>query len=156
MNERGIASLTAMIILLMLAYSIRGTNFTAGNLVDMTRNFEVENQLQLAAESALNKALFDFNDKTVEEATDALNAYPKNETFNGADAIVVNVMKNADENIIILAVAKRNKYIGGKMNAYRSVAGFLIKTLKTAGEPPEPLDPPEYIYKFKGYLHKTI
>ena len=149
MNERGMASITAMIVLLMLAYSLRGAIFTAGNLVDMTRNFEVENQLQLAAESALNKALLDFNDKTVDEATDALNAYQKNYTFSGADAIVVNA-RTAGEKIIILAIAKKNKYIGGTMNAYRSAGGFLVKT-----KVPDS-DPQEYKYEFKGYLHKTI
>ncbi len=52
MNERGVASLTAILILMTLSYLIRGTIISAQNYADMSRNFELENRLQLAAESA--------------------------------------------------------------------------------------------------------
>ena len=162
MNERGFASLTAIIIILVLAYLITGTSFTAGNFVDMTRNFEVENQLQLAAESAFDMELAVWNEKVVETADAMLSSYPKNyNTFKGADAVMVNVRKTADEKIIILAIAKKNNYLGDKIHAFRSVGGFLEKTLIKTEVPSEVEGEPsveeEYqIYEFKGYLHKMI
>ena len=64
MNERGIVSLTGILILLMLAYLIRGTSFTAGTYVDMIRNFQVENKLQLDAQSKFDAILQNYEGKS--------------------------------------------------------------------------------------------
>ncbi len=138
MNERGFASITAILILLMLAYLIRGTIFTAQNYADMTRNFELENRLQLAAESA-----FEVKRKLYEGQT--VNGDLKyTETCNppaGVDGIVVSVEKKNDT-IKILAVAKKNNYFAKGIHAYRSVCGFLVEE--------------DNVYKFQGFLHSTI
>lgn len=173
MNERGIASLTAMLILLMLAYSIRGTTFTAGNLVDMIKNFEAENQLQLAAESALEQKLAQFKLNEI-EGENLLSAEEQTAALADEDGSINEMIytvkvRHAEGrayhrtsgskkfHVTILAVAQKKNYIGTGLGAFRSVGCLLSETEKEIpsaieGEPPEM----KYIYKFEGYLHKTI
>ncbi len=136
MNERGVASLTAILILMMLSYLIRGTIISAQNYADMSRNFELENRLQLAAESAFevecNKLC---NDETIEYIPPSDIAVTVKVDKNGA-------VFDGEPAVKILAVAKKNNYFGGGISAYRSVCGFLIEE--------------DGKYKFKGFLHSTI
>ena len=138
MDERGFASITAILILLMLAYLIRGTIFTAQNYADMTRNFELENRLQLAAESAFAVECDRYDGQSVGD--DFKYTEPR-DPLDGVDSVVVTVEKK-DDTIKILAVAKKNNYFGNGINAYRSVCGFLRKE--------------DDVYRFKGFLHSTI
>ena len=153
MNERGFASFTAILIMSMLTYLIRGLIFAAGNYVDMTKNLLTENRLQLAAESALCIELKSLDGKTEEDVKAAINTYPHNLDLNGVDKIIVTARMLADGKVVILAVAKKDNHFADGINAYRSVGAFLIKN-------PAPLntDPPDtiYKYKFEGYLHKPI
>ena len=150
MNERGVASLTAILILMMLAYLIRGTIVTAQNYADMTRNFELENRLQLAAESAFEIERDRYDGQTVEG--DLKYTEPR-EAPSGVDGVVVSVEKKEDM-IKILAVAKKNNYFAKDIHAYRSVCGFLLKEpIFDQNKPPNIIG---YMYKFKGFLHSTI
>ena len=145
MNEKGFASLTALAILLILAYLIRGTDYTAGLFVEMTNNFETENRLQLAADSALANELNLCNGKAVDDMPAWLSTYPKDyPPPDGVDSIVVAANKISDDHIIILAVAKKVKYFGNGLNAFRAAGGFLEKNTVDGND----------IYKSKGYLSK--
>lgn len=140
MNERGFASLTAILILMMLAYLIRGTIFTAQNYADMTRNAELENRLQLAAESAFEVECNRYEGQTVDG--DLKYTEPRDAPA-GVDGVVVSVEKNQGM-IKILAVAKKNNYFANGIHAYRSVCGFLVESEEDG------------VYTFKGFLHSTI
>ena len=149
MNERGFASLTAILILMMLAYLIRGTIYTAQNSADMIRNFELEHRLQLAAESALENELHLYDQQSV--ATDPNYTNNSSETPDGVDGVVVKVATktmtfdgSSVKTIVIVAIAKKNNYFANGIHAYRSVGGFLTKV---AGSDK---------YKFKGFFHRTI
>ena len=171
MNERGVASITAILILMMLAYLIRGTIFTAQNYADMTRNFELENRLQLAAESAFEDELTHYFDKPLDEADAYFDKQRVDGNINytktveklpaGVDGVVVSVEKKLITfkgtptlTIKILAVAKKNNYFAKDIHAYRSVCGFLHKEpIFDQNKPPNIIG---YMYKFKGFLHSTI
>ena len=137
MNERGFASLTAILILVALAYLIRGTIYTAHNYADMSRNFELEHRLQLAAESAFEV-----------QCNNLCNG--ENVIYNPPSdiAVTVKVDKNGavfdgEPAVKILAVAKKNNYFAKGIHAYRSVGGFLIE--EGSGDDKK--------YVFKGFLH---
>ena len=168
MNERGFASMTAMIILLMLAYLIRGTNFTAGNYVDMTRNFETENRLRLAAESALERKVAMFRcgtEITVEEQAAALES--ESTVLDDINCIVRVDVKDRrlyprssgsklKSTVFILAIAQKKNYFMGNMSAYRSVGCLLWETEVQDDSPSASSGVKGYTYEFKGYLHKNL
>ena len=144
-NERGVASLVAILILLMLAYLIRGTSFTAGTYVDMIRNFKVENELQLAAESTLAEQIDyytsesrTFSDKDIENANGTNEVQLR--VFNGK---IYDASKHI---LIILAVAKKNNHFGNNISAYRSACAYLIGTETETGV---------YKYEFGGFLSRS-
>ena len=162
MNERGFASITAILILLMLAYLIRGTIFTAQNYADMTRNFELENRLQFAAESELENTIEHYKDfADLDAVEDQLSSDDQRDVdINGLNVkirvarlyLTVYDENHSKENywgIKILAVAKKSNYFAKGINAYRSVACFLKETTPTEGTG-------TYKYEFQGFLHSTI
>ncbi len=149
MNERGIVSLTGILILLMLAYLIRGTSFTAGTYVDMIRNFQVENKLQLDAQSKFDAILQNYEGKsfTDTELTEQIAA------DNEENGIQVRLLEGT-RTIVILAVEKEDNHFNNGINAYRSVCGFL--QTDPDGRLRDDGLTLEYQYKFGGFLHDNI
>lgn len=146
MNERGFATLPAMIVLLMLSYVVQSMGFTAGMFVETTMNFETENRLQLAAESALDNEIVKLCKGEAVDAENSLSNFPKRvpSTLEGIDEILLNVKTVDGNRVMVLAIARRDKYIGNTFNAFRAAGAFLEK------------DPENKRYTFKGYLHKKI
>lgn len=157
MNERGFVSLTALLIVLMLAYLIRGTSFTAGNYADMTRNFETESRLQLAADSVLAETICSYTSKTFTsiEEVDQKIAFD-NEVKGSVDdlSFAVRVSRKGTR-IIILAVAKKGNYFATNLNAYRSACGFL-KEDEFEVEDETGAKTTMYRYKFGGLLSRSV
>ena len=154
MNEKGFASLTALAILLVLAYLIRGTDYTAGLFVDMTNNFEMENRLRLVAESVLAQEIMSFDGKTVDEVKSRLqstaNPYtPSYDLPDGVDGVTVEFKILPDDELILLVIVKQNGYFNGQFGAFSSVGGFFYKNAIQDADNND-----IYEYKFKGYLHR--
>ncbi|MBR1581354.1 MAG: hypothetical protein IJ668_12830 [Selenomonadaceae bacterium] len=143
MNEKGFASLTALMVLLMLAYLIRGTDYTAGLFVEMTNNFETENRLRLVAESVLAGEIVSFDGKTVDDVKAALQSYPKSLTRKGVSRILVNYNLLPNGELLLLVVVSEDKYFNEQFGAFYSVAAFF-----------EPNG--DGNYKFKGYVYKGV
>lgn len=143
-DERGVASLVAIMILLMLAYMIRGTSFTAGIYAETIRNFQVENELQHDAESKLAETIAYYTSK---EFTDAEigNATVENGVQLKVSELAVD--GTTRHVLLILAVAKKADHFDSGINAYRSAAAFLTGTEIESGV---------YRYEFKGFLARKI
>ena len=152
-DERGVASLVAILILLMLAYLIRGTSFTAGTYVDMIRNFKVENELQLAAESKLEEEINrytsrTFSDSEIDQDNEKFDADRRGVRLKAFDGKVGTVKKHI---LLIVSVEKKTNHFGNNINAYRSVCAFLTAEPVANADENTP-----YQYEFGGFLSRTI
>ena len=143
-DERGIASLTGILILMMLAYLIRGTIFTAETYVDMTGNFHVENKLQLDAQSKFDAILPHYEGKSFTDEELTAQIFADNQ-IDGVEVQVSTIKyKGSNKQIIkILTVNKKINHFGTGINAYRSICGFLAPNNNS-------------IYEFGGFLYDNL
>ena len=75
MNERGFISITALLIMFIIAIMIAGMGNFAARQADITRNFKVETELQCAAESTFYEAALELiNDP---DLSSNINGYVK-------------------------------------------------------------------------------
>ena len=156
MNERGIISLTALCMMLVLSLSIAGVANMAARQADMVRYSRLENQLQNLAESYFNMKLAEISGNFAEYENMDFDTTPKiysvkiNESSTQIiEAKVTIYMKKSKphEVIVIMALAELPNYIHGKYSAYRSVAGYVsVKKSEDNGDKYE-------FDKFKGYLY---
>lgn len=154
MNERGIISLTALCIMLILSLSIAGMSNIAARQADITRYFKVETELQNLADSYFNMKVADIssnfeNYKTMDFATtpEVHNVT----TINGHEATVTVYMDKSKtyKKIVIMALAELPNYNYGKYAVYKRVLGYISVKKKIDEENNE-----EYEFnKFEGYLY---
>ena len=153
MNEKGIISLTALCMMLILSLMIAGVSNIAARQADITRYFKIETELQNLADSYFNMMLADIsgnfeNYKTMEFDTTP-KVYPA--TIYGKEAKVTVYLEKSTtyEKIVIMTLAELPNYNYGKYSVYKRVLGYISVKKKLDEENNE-----EYEFdKFEGYLY---
>ena len=178
MNEKGIISLAALCMLLVISLIIAGMSNIAARQADITRYYKIETQLQCAADSAFNKTIakllqdstYDGNlskDDDIESRYNFSISYPDyadNFTTNG---ITTNIYlrkihlrteqsPNAEEDthyfrIIIMSLAEKENYNYDKYSVYKRVFGYMERKRIRNRETNDIIYEDEY--KFKEYLY---
>lgn len=160
MRQKGIISLTALCMLVILALMIMTVQNIVARQADIVRLYKVENQLQLAAEKAIDiTATSLIEDSTynghllTDEEIKNKNIWKVN-TSDYVDKIYVNDISvhvylykykynsNDGTNIIILiaTLAEMENFTFGKHSVYRKMSGYIEKIKDDA-------------YQFKGYIY---
>ena len=153
MNEKGIISLTALCIMLIISLMIAGVSNIAARQADITRYYKIENELQILADSYFNMMLADISGnfekyKTMDFDTKA-KVYSANVYGNEAK-VTINIKKSkTHEKIIIMTLAELPSYNSGKYSVYKRVLGYISVRKKIDEE-----DSGEYEFnKFEGYIY---
>ena len=154
MNERGIASLTALCIMLVLAIAIAAVKNIAARQADIVRYYRLENELQVVAESYFNETVANFS-KDVELCKNLNNSskllISNNISINDLDVkrsaqVKVYSRKFDDgDKILILSIVELPNYNYGNYTVYGKVSGYMIRIIDDATEDEK--------YEFKGYFY---
>ena len=153
MNEKGIVSLTALCIMLIISLMVAGVSNIAARQADITRYYKIETQLQNLAESHFNMMLADISGNFEKYKKMDFDTSPKvySAKIYDQEAIVTIYMNKSkrNEKIAIMALAELPNYTYGKYSVYRRVLGYVSVKKKADGE-----DNDEYEFnKFEGYLY---
>ena len=153
MNEKGIISLTALCIMLIISLMIAGVSNIAARQADITRYYKVEIELQNLADSYFNKKLADIAGDFERYKNMDFDTTPEiySKTVYGREARVTVYMNKskADEKIVIMTLAELPNYNNGKYAVYKRVLGYISVKKKIGEENNE-----EYEFnKFEGYLY---
>lgn len=153
MNEKGIISLTALCIMLILSLMIAGTSNIAARQADITRYYKVENELQNLADSHFNMMLADISGNFEKYKKMDFDTTPKiySATIQGREAKVTVYLKKSVvyEKILIMSLAELPNYNYDKYAVYKRVLGYISVKKKIDEDNNE-----EYEFdKFEGYLY---
>ena len=153
MNEKGIISLTALCVMLILSLMIAGASNIAARQADITRYYKVENELQNLADSHFNMMLADISGNFEKYKKMNFDTSPKiyPATVYGREAKVTVYLKKsaAYEKIVIMTLAELPNYNYGKYSVYKRVLGYISVKKKLDEENNE-----EYEFdKFEGYIY---
>ena len=177
-NEKGIVSLTALCMMLIISLMIAGVANVAARQADITRYFKFENQLQNVAESAFNETVVKLlkdstyggklrTDDDIENKYDFTVTSPDCTDTLNIDDIIANVyikkfhvrIENSptpDEDthyfrVMIISLAEKENYHYNKYSVYRRVFGYIEKKRIRNRETNDIIYEDEY--KFKEYLY---
>ena len=178
MNEKGIISLTALCIMLIISLMIAGMSNIAARQADITRYYKLENQLQCASESAFNKIIAELSkdstyggklltDDNIESRYDFSISYPDctdNFKINSATVnayirkIHTKIARSPNSNedthyfrILIITLAEKENYNYNKYSVYKRVFGYMERKRVRNRETNDIVYEDEY--KFKEYLY---
>ena len=178
MNEKGIISLTAICIMLIVSLMIAGMSNIAARQADITRYYKLENHLQCAADSAFNETVAKLSkdstyggklltDENIESKYDFPSKYPNYTDNLKMNDITVNICirkihlkteqsPNSNEDthyfrIIIITLAEKENYNYEKYSIYKRVFGYMERTRIRNRETNDIVYEDEY--KFKEYLY---
>ena len=159
MGEKGIISLTALCIMLILSLMIVGVSNIAARQADITRYYKIENRLQNLADSYFNMTIAnmsrDFerykymNFDKISEVHSATIKYEQEE-LEAIVTVYVSKTKEVEKDVIvIMALAELPNYNYGKYAVYKRVLGYISVKKKIDEDNNE-----EYEFdKFEGYLY---
>ena len=177
-NEKGIISLTALCMMLIVSLMIAGTSNIAARQADITRYYKLENQLQCAADSAFNEVVAKLSQdstysgklRTDDNIEDHSNSSSNNPDYSGKfiiNDVTVNIYirkihfktehsPNSNEDthyfrMIIMSLAEKENYNYGKYSVYKRVFGYLERKRVRNRETNDIVYEDEY--KFKEYLY---
>ena len=177
MNERGIISITALCMMLILSMMIAAVANMSARQADITRYIKLEYQLQCAADSSFNEIIttlatdssYGGKIPSDDDLTDIfyLSVIPDYSGTSEINGIPVSIylkkyhFKNeytptADEDmhyyrIFIITIAEKANYNYNKYSSYQSVYGYMERKFTTTHGTNEIVDDGKY--EFKGYLY---
>ena len=158
MNERGIISLTALCVMMVLAISIATMKNISARQADVVRYYKLENELQSVAESHFNEVVANISENA--EAYGELPtapSYPK--TFSRSESLAngktinvtiilrkVTIYKgdSTKKKIFIMSLAELKNYNYGEYSVHRRVIGYMSELQS---------DIEDEKYEFTGYIY---
>ena len=146
MGEKGIVSLTALCIMLIISLMV-------ARQADITRYYKIETQLQNLADSHFNMMLADISGNFEKYKKMDFDTSPKvysAKVYDQEAMVTIYIDKSKRyEKIVIMALAELPNYTYGEYSVYRRVLGYVSVKKKTDGENND-----EYEFnKFEGYLY---
>ena len=141
MNERGIISLTALFMMMILAIAIATVKNIAARQADIVRYYKVENELQAAAESYFNEVVANFDNNN----QDLPPRYVFIKSANKQAKVTISLENIDNEKIAIMSLAELPNYHYNVYSVYRKISGYMTKVIDVESE--------EEKYEFTGYIY---
>ena len=166
MSERGFVSITALLLMLIIAIMIAGMGNFAARQADIMRNFKVETELQCAAESTFNEAALELiNDP---DLSSNINGYVKQDWITEAELINKESLyanlkhvdayrdKKISEDLTVhIYLRKYKKELENLSNDKQVVNDFMIVIMTLAEKTNYSFNRSVY-KKVYGYLSRTV
>lgn len=141
MNERGIISLTALFMMMILAIAIATVKNIAARQADIVRYYKLENELQAAAESYFNEVVANFDNNN----QDLPPRYVFIKSANTQAKVTISLENIDNEKIAIMSLAELPKYHYNVYSVYRKISGYMTKVIDVESK--------EEKYEFTGYIY---
>lgn len=162
MNERGVISLTALFMMLILATTIATVKNVAARQTDIVRYYQVENELQAAAESAFNEVVANLS-KNAECYGKFNNSNKKiiipfevlSKKSNRLIKVDVSLRKAVNsKKIVIKSLAELQNYNYVNYSIYRKIMGYMsVVSSEILSDNIEEGTEPVEKYEFTGYFY---
>ena len=126
MNERGIISLTALCMMLILSIAIATVRNIAARQADIVKYYRLENELQSAAESYFNEVVANLsqNAKCYEDNPPSLRSFPI-KSFDEQANVTIYLRNPNNNEIIIMSLAEIPNYHYDEYSVYKKVVGYM-------------------------------